>query len=291
MSTISSSMHGLQLALTLDRNQSVFNGSLTSLSSGSKNSSVAADPVSAGLSAELTSQQQRLSAASTNIQNAVSFAQTGDSILSSVGNVLNRMSELVSLAQDPTQNSDGIANYQTEFQALQNELRKTIGGTTAEIGGTSDVASPLGSFDGIPLFGANPSGYQVVIGASASESMTIPATNLQTGAMLNLIQQDSAGNFTLNVSSASPADLTGAIQQVAIGRATLGGAQARLDLASSANQTQALNMGSALSLINDVDVAAASTQLATANVLVQADAAIAAQANTNAAAVLKLLKQ
>ena len=291
MSTISSSLHGLQLTLTLNRNQSVFNNALTSLSSGSKNSSVADDPVGAGLSGELTSQQQRLNAASTNIQNAVSFAQTGDAILSNVGGVLNRMSELVSLAQDPTQSSTDIANYQTEFQGLQNDLRNTIGGTTAEIGGASGVASPLGAFDGISLFGANPSGYQVVLGASPEDSMTIPATNLQTGAMLSLIQQDSSGNFTLNVSSTSATDVAGAIQQVAIGRATLGGAQARLDLASSSVQTQNQSIGSALSQINDVDVAAASTRLATANVLVQTDAAMAAQANTNASAVLKLLQQ
>jgi flagellin len=289
MSTISSSLQAFQSALTLDRNQDLLNGSLISLSSGSKNASVADDPVGAGVSNTLTSQNQRLNAAATNIQTAVSYTQTGDSILSNVGNVLESMSRLVTLAQDPTQSSADMADYQAEFQGLQNELRNTIGGATAEIGGTSGVASPLGAFNGLPLFGS--SGYQVVLGASADESMTIPATNLQTGATLNLIQQDSSGNYTLNVSSASAADLTDAIQQVASSRASIGAAQVRLNLASATVQTQSQNNASAISQINDVDVAAASTQLATYNVLVQADAAIAAQANLTSEAVLKLLKQ
>jgi len=289
MSTISSSLQAFQSALTLDRNQDLLNGSLISLSSGSKNASVADDPVGAGVSNTLTSQNQRLNAAATNIQTAVSYTQTGDSILSNVGNVLESMSRLVTLAQDPTQSSADVADYQVEFQGLQNELRNTIGGATAEIGGTSGVASPLGAFNGIPLFGS--SGYQVVLGASADESMTIPATNLQTGATLNLIQQDSSGNYTLNVSSASAADLTDAIQQVASSRASIGAAQVRLNLASATVQTQSQNNASAISQINDVDVAAASTQLATYNVLVQADAAITAQANLTSEAVLKLLKQ
>jgi flagellin len=120
--------------------------------------------------------------------------------------------------------------------------------------------------------------------------MTVPATNLRTGAMLNLIQQDSSGAYSLNVSTASAADLSDAIQQVAGGRASLGAAQERLNLAAATVQTQSMNLQSAMSQITDVDVAAQSTALAKYNVLVQVDAAILAQANTTSEAVLKLLK-
>ena len=149
MSAISSNLQGLQNALTMDRNQDLFNRSLISLSSGSKNASVADDPAGAGVSDELTSQQQRLNAVAATIQNAVSYAQTGDAILGNVGSVLDRMSQLATLVQDPTQTSADVANYEVEFKGLQNELRNTIGGTTEEIGGASGVASPLGAFDGI----------------------------------------------------------------------------------------------------------------------------------------------
>ena len=96
--------------------------------------------------------------------------------------------------------------------------------------------------------------------------------------------------MTLTMSTASASDLSGALQQVAASRATLGAAQERLGLASSMVQTQSLNMQSAISQISDVDVAAESTQLAKYNVLVQAGAAMLAQANTTSAAVLKLLQ-
>ena len=90
--------------------------------------------------------------------------------------------------------------------------------------------------------------------------------------------------------TASTTDLSAAIQQVAGARATLGAAQARLNLAAATNQTQSTNMQSAISQINDADVAAGSTAVAKYNILVQMDAAILAQANTNAGTVLTLLK-
>jgi flagellin len=288
MSAISTNLPALQSAFTLDSNQDLLNSSITSLSSGSKNNSVADDPVGVGVANALSSQNQRLSAAATNIQTAISYTQASDSLLSNIGDMFGRMSQLVDLAQDPTQSSADAANYQQEFQSLQTQLRHTIGGTTAEIGGTSDISSPVGAFNGLTLFAS--SGYQVALGGSAAESMTIPATNLRTGAVLNLIQQDSSGNYLLNLSSTSAADLTAAIQQVAACRATIGATQSRLTLASSKVQTESQNIASAISQINDVDVASASTALAKYNVLVQADAAMLAQANTTSASVLKLLK-
>lgn len=291
MSTISSSLQAFQSALTLDKNQSQLNDALVSLSSGVKNPSLSGDPVGARLANVLTSQNQRLNAVVTNIQNATSYTQTGSSILDGVAGVLSRMSQIATLAQDPTANASDVAGYQVQFNALQNDLRKTIGGTTAEIGGTSGVSSPLGAFDGTQMFGPSASGYQVVLGDSASQSMTIPATNLQTGAMLSLIQQDSSGNFTLDVSSASAADLAAAAQQVDAAQGSFGAAQMRLTIASASAQTETQNNAASISQINDVDVAAASTQLASYNVLVQADAAMTAQANANAESVLKLLKQ
>ena len=289
MSAITNSLQPSQIALALDRNQDLLSGSIDQLASGSKLANPGDNPVGAGLSNKLSAEDQRLSAASANIQNALSYTQASDGVLTTVGNVLSRLSEIASLATDPTKSSSDVAGYQSEFQALQDELRKIIGGTTAEIGGTADVP-PQATFDGTPLYGSSASGYQVVLGASAGQSMTVPATNLRTGAMLNLIQQDSSGAYSLNVSTASAADLSDAIQQVAGGRASLGAAQERLNLAAATVQTQSMNLQSAMSQITDVDVAAQSTALAKYNVLVQVDAAILAQANTTSEAVLKLLK-
>ena len=106
-----------------------------------------------------------------------------------MGDVLTRMSQIATLAQDPTISSSDVAGYQTGIPGAAGQLRHTIGGTTAEIGGTADVASPVGNFNDLTLYGSDSSGYQVVLGNSAAQSIAIPATNLRTGAMQNLISR------------------------------------------------------------------------------------------------------
>ena len=290
MSVINTNLEALQNAITLGRNQDLKTRSLNRLSSGSKVATAADDPAGFGVSSKLSSQTQRLTAVSTNIQNAVSYTQAGETILRNVGNVLSRLNEIATLVGDPTKTTAEVASYQKEFQGLQNGLRITIGGTTAEIGGTADIPVPLGTFNDIALFGPSASGYQVALGDSVGQSMTIPATNLRTGATLNFIQQDATGAYGLSVWNATATNFSDALQQVADYRAQLGSAQERLDLASATIQTKTENMQSAISQISDVDVAAESTQLAKYNILVQAGTAMLAQANTSAESVLKLLQ-
>jgi flagellin len=290
MSVINTNIQAIESARDLSRTQELLNRSLNRLSSGSKIASPSDDPAGLGVSQKFIAQNQRLGAAATNVQNAVSYTQAADGMLGGVASVLSRMSELSTMAQDTTKNAGDVALYQQEFKALQDQLRTTIGGTTVEIGGTTDVTAPLGTFNGVVLFGPNPSGYQVALGGAIGQTMNIPATNLRTGAMLALIQQNAAGTYSLGVSSAATTNLTDAIQQVATYRAALGASQSRLALAASNLQVQSENLQSAISRINDVDVAQESTQLAKYNILVQAGTAMLAQANLTPQAVLKLLQ-
>ena len=64
----------------------------------------------------------------------------------------------------------------------------------------------------------------------------------------------------------------------------------RLSFASENISTQKSNMQAALGRIVDVDVAAESTRLARNNVLVQASAAMLAQANSNPEIALMLIR-
>ncbi len=291
MSSINTNLTAMESAVNLDRTQQLLDQSINRLSSGSKIASPADDPAGLGVSEKMTAQNQRLTAASTNIQNAISYTQASDGMMSSMNGLLSRMSQLAVMAQDPTKTSADVALYQQEFQALQDQLRSTIGGTTAEIGGTADISNPQGTFNGMTLFGPNATGYQVSLGASGGQTMTIPATNLRSGAMLGLIQQDASGQYTTSITSAGVgAAVTGAIQQLASSRASMGAAQSRLNLAASTVQVQSQNLQSAISQISDVDVATESTQLAKYNILVQAGTSMLAQANLEPQAVLKLLQ-
>jgi flagellin len=132
----------------------------------------------------------------------------------------------------------------------------------------------------------------VTIGQAVGQDMTVQDTNLRDGAMLAIIQQDSSGVFSLNLTGATAiGDITAAIQDVATERATLGAAQSRLELAATTLQVEYENLSSAISRIRDVDVAEESTQFAKYNILVQSGTAMLAQANQSPKAVLQLLQQ
>ena len=292
MSTINTNVQALTSAVFLNRNEDLLGQSLNRLSSGSKIVRPADDPAGLAVAGRLSAQSQRLSAAGTNVQNAMSYTQTADSFLGSMGNVLDRMGELATLSQDPTKNASDVALYQQEFQSLQDQLRATIGGSTAEIGGTTPVTAPLGTFDGSALFGSTAAGgITIDVGDSAGQQMTIPDVNLRSGAMLAMIQQDATGAYATKATDPGvAATITASIQQLGANRATFGAAQSRLNFAATTLQVEQQNLSSTLSGISDVDVAQESTRLARYNILVQSGTAMLAQANQTPESVLKLLQ-
>ena len=269
----------------LQHSQEMLNKSLNRLSSGSKIVQISDDAAGEAVSEKLDSQRRRLGAADTNVQNAMSYIQVADGFMSSMGKVLSRMSELSMLAKDVTKSPTDVQLYQQEFQALQQQLRDTVGGGT--------VTTPLGAFNGITLFGPNPAGLPVTIGEAAGQTMTISQTDLQNpaGALGTLLAQTTPPAFDVTVTTVNVATLvTNSIQQIATERANIGASQSRLELAASTLTTQGTNLEAAISRIRDTDVATESTQFAKGNILVQAGTAMLAQANQIPQSVLKLLQ-
>jgi flagellin len=293
MSVINTNIQAITAARNLNQSQEMLGRSLNRLSSGSKIVRPSDDAAGLAVSEKLDAQAKRVGAATTNVQNAISYIQTADGFMGGMTKILSRLSELAILAQDVTKNSTDIALYQQEFGALQDQLRATIGGTTAQIGGATGVTTPLGAFNGINLFQPNAAGMTVTIGQAVGQTMTIKQTDLTdtAGTMLGIINQNSSGVYALNITAANAiGTITSAIQQVASERATLGASQSRLELASTTLQVENENLSSAISRIRDVDVAAESTQLAKYNILVQSGTAMLAQANQTPSTVLKLLQ-
>jgi flagellin len=290
MSVINSNVQALTAARNLDQTQAMLAQSLNRLSSGSKIVNPGDDPAGLAVSEKLSAQNLRVQAASTNVQNAVSYVQTADSYMGSMKDILTRLGELSVLSSDVTKSPSDISLYQQEFSALQDQLRSTIGGSAAEIGGPAGVASPLGTFNGTTLFGTD-AGPTVSIGQAPGQELAIPDINLRTGPMLSLINQDPSGHYTLQATDpGAVTTLTGATQQVATQRATLGAAESRLTLASSTLQVESENLAATISQIRDVDVAQESTNLAKYDILVQAGTSMLAQANQDPKSVLKLLQ-
>jgi flagellin len=280
----------LQDARTLSRTRELLGRSIARLSSGLRIVGASDDPAGFSLAEKLSAQNQRVDAAAINVQNAVSYVQTTDGFLGSMGKLLSRMYELVTLAQDPLKNGGDLALYQQEFSQLQQQLRSTIGGNTSDIGGTYSITKPLGSFNGRALFGPNASGTIIATGQAATQRLTIPETNLRDGAMLALFVQDAAGQFTMSVTDA------GALQAISNGlndlgdeRATLGAIGSRLEFAADSLAKESESLAAAVSKIRDVDVASESTRLTKYNLLNESGTAMLTQATQSPRSVLRLL--
>jgi flagellin len=254
----------------LSASNSMLQRSLNRLSSGSKIVNPSDDAGGLAVSMKLSAAAKRSGAAASNIGNSVSYLQSQDGVLKVTGKVLDRLSELKTLYTDPTKNSDDLANYDSEFTALQEELDSLTGET----------------FNGVALFGSADLSVSVSEDGSSS-TVTIQGRDLgDTGgsiAALTSTSVDSLADIDLS-------DITDAIQDVATYRAQNGAEQSRLGFASEVLTVNKANLESANSRISDVDVASESTSLARWNVLVQSGTAMLAQANQSAQTALKLLQ-
>jgi flagellin len=288
MSILNINNQTLNDARNLGRINDLLGASLVELSGGTV--ALTSDPAAIGAVSKLNAQNKRAQAAATNVQNAASYVQSSDSFMKSISSVLGRMSELSQYATDSTKSSGDVSLYQVEFKQLQDQLRETIGGTTAEIGGTTDIDKPLGTFNGVVVFGPS-AGISVASGSNAGHDIVIPETNLRKGAMLAMFQQDAAGNYTFSITDpAASQKITDAIGDLATNRSILGGVSRRLDLAAQSLAVESQNITSAVSGIQDVDVATASTRLSKLNILIASGTAMLSQANQSPKSVLQLLK-
>jgi flagellin len=244
--------------------------SLNRLSSGSKIVNPADDAGGLAVSLKLSAAAKRSGAAANNIGNSVSFLQTQDGVLKVASKVLERISELQTLYNDPTKNSSDKTNYDAEFTQLQSELTSL----------TSE------KFNGVSLFGTG--SLSVAVSEDGTQSVSISAKNLNSTNGVSAITSTSItslGNTGLTLTT-----ITDAIQNVATFRANNGAEQSRLGFASEVLTINKTNLEAANSRIIDVDVAEESTQLARYNILVQAGTAQLAQANQSAQVALRLLQ-
>jgi len=113
----------LRAGSQLAHNQSRLQRSFDRLSSGKKISTPVENPGSLSVSMKLQAAINRLSGAENNVKNAVSFLEVQDGLLSTVGEIVDRMSELKGLSsQDPMKSSQDRASYNNEFKDLQVQL-------------------------------------------------------------------------------------------------------------------------------------------------------------------------
>ena len=255
-------------ASNLQQSQAALAKSLARLSSGSKIVSPADDAAGLAVATRLDAEVNRLSAARSNVGNAISFTQTQDGYLKKIGSALQRMSELTILAQDVTKSDADRSLYDAEFQ----QLSEYIGEASSK------------TFNGVPLFSTT------VLNVTTDGD---GGTFAMGGVDLNAAAYTAAlGSSIGTIANATTAltNVNTAITQLSEDRALIGSHQARLSYTQDQLTVSKENLTAASSRIQDVDMAEESTTFARENILVQAGTAMLAQANQVPQSVLRLLQ-
>ena len=242
--------------------------SLQRLSSGSKITTPEDDAAGLGVSMKFDAQTNRISAASDNVSNAISYTQTQDGFLQQVGNALDRMSELAVSAQDVTKTDTDRSLYNAEYTQLAQYITSTA---------SKD-------FNGVSLFDSATKGVTI---DSDATTWSMGAINL--GATAYTAATNGQTIATTTGAIAALGLVKTAISQLAADRGTVGASLARLNYTHDQLSVQKTNIDAANSRLKDVDVAEESTNYAKMNILVQSGTAMLAQANTMPQSVLKLL--
>jgi len=241
--------------------------SLNRLSSGFRINSSLDDAGGLAVSMKLSASIRRTDATATGVSNAISYLETQDGVLKSAGDVLTRMAELASLAQDVTKSTDDLANYDLEYQSLIAQLTAL----------DSETFNSIGLVDGTAL--------TVITSEDGSQNLTLGTIDVDGDITSTL-----TGDLTSTANAATEAGLIDtAITSLGLLRATNGADQSRLTFAGDLLAVNKTNLEAANSRIIDVDVAAESTQLARFNILQQSGTAMLAQANQSTQSILRLL--
>ncbi len=295
----------------LSRNQSALQKSLTRLSSGSRIVQPVDDAGGLAVSMKLESSVTRLQGAQKNVQNATSFLEVQDGVLSSAGKILNRMIELKGLSDDVMKNSSDSASYNREFQDLQRQIYdmaslkfngvSMFAQFSSEANNAEAVFNDTALDNTVSVFVSADGSVGAKVSVNKSLLLSALTINASTLAAVKFSDGATANNNVFSFASASAANsidlsdvsvgvFSQAIQNVATLRADNGASMSRLRFAGEEMALQETNLIAAKGRITDVDIAAESTRLAKYNVLVQASASMMAQANSSADVALMLLR-
>ena len=323
---ISTNTAAARASYNLGKNNSMLQRSFDRLSSGKKLVSPIQDPGSLAVSMKLSAAINRLAGAQNNSQNAMSFLEVQDGMLETVGNIIDRMSELKGLAsQDPMKSDQDKASYDNEFRDLQVQLY--------------DIA--VQKFNGVSLFAnysTNAAGFTTIYeskfnaqnpdrsldntltiytSAEGSEGSKVSVYKSQLLSALTVGQDKSINNEwtgatnsaaaigdistyltfassriegTVGLAQLSVNVINQALENIAFLRAQNGGVQSRLSFNLQSLAHQKTNMRAALGRIVDADIAEETTNLSKYQVLSQAAASMLSQANSNTEIALMLLR-
>ena len=259
----------------LKQNQQQLQKSLKRLSSGKKIIGGGDDPGGLAVAMKINASIKRLAGAENNIQNGISYLEVQDGLLETMGNILTRMSELKGLhSDDPLKGDSEKDAYASEYNDLVTQL-----------GEIKDM-----EFNGQALLGTADATKEITIGVNADGSSNTVEISISNLSQTNLNAVAALGSGTAaTIAAVTVPQLSDALDELAELRGGNGSGQNRLQFTAQSLSLQKNNMQSALSRIEDIDLAEETANLAKYSIMTQASAAMVAQANSQNDIALMLL--
>jgi flagellin len=248
---------------------------MAQLSSGSRINIAADDAAGLAISERLKAGIRSTRQANRNANDGISLVQTAEGGLNEIGNIVTRLRELgVQAASDTVGDTErGFLNK--EVGQLKSEMQRIAQSTSWGSTKLLDGSTPTFDFQ----VGINNNEFEDRISFDSSQ-LNATADNLNVDS-IDFSSKDGAQSALEIVDKAQT--------QVAGFRANLGALQNRFMSTSDNLGVQHENLSAANARIRDTDIAAASSEMARNNILLQASTAVLTQANQIPSLAMKMI--
>jgi len=262
------------------------------LSSGKRINGARDDAAGMTVVTRMKAQITSLNQAVRNANDGISMVATYEGAADEIEDILIRMRELATLAQNGTYAAADTANAQLEFEQLKSEIDRIQ--LRTKFNGTLDISSTTGLQTYSFQVGFN-GGDAISIGFQSLGALALASTSPASAATFTdgIGDTQTAGGVNSSIVQASQAvtTLDGMLSNLNVARANAGAVINRLEHTVSNLMNVVQRTEEARSRIEDTDFASESAALARANVLAQAGSAMLAQANQNPQYILALLSR
>ncbi|HWS03659.1 MAG TPA: flagellin [Gammaproteobacteria bacterium] len=273
---INTNVMSLSSQRALNSSQGSLMTSLQRLSSGMRINSAKDDAAGLAISTGLSKQINGFNQAIRNANDGISLAQTAESALDEVTNMVQRVRELA------VQASNG--NYTVTERST---LNKEVVQLRQEISRMADAVT----FNGVKVIGSTQSaGFQVGIGnVSANDRIKLQFKDIAgASGITSFITNANVATVGDAYSTITVADT--ALARINVIRGDLGAQQNRFESVVRTSESVVVSLAASRSRITDTDFAAETANLTRAQILQQAGTAMLAQANQIPQNVLSLLR-
>ncbi|MEC2742854.1 flagellin, partial [Bacillus cereus] len=260
---INTNINSMRTQEYMRQNQDKMNTAMNRLSSGKSINSAADDAAGLAIATRMRAKEGGLNVGARNTQDAMSALRTGDAALGSISNILLRMRDLATQAASGTNNAKDTASLNKEYEQLKGEIDHIAGKTNFNGNAFLDKADPTNPGKDITIQLSDAANDTLVIEAIDTKALT-------SGTLSTLA--DVAGATT------EMGKIDTAIQAVADARATFGSQLNRLDHNLNNVTSQATNMASAASQIEDADMAKEMSEMTKFKILNEAGISMLSQA-------------